>query len=238
MFCTLLRINAKLAYKWNMNRCVLRSARWGLVREPSLCGPIWMCSLRPQVLLSKLVNKVGDPDRKVATKAAHLLRCMGMCAAPLLARDVERPVPTPSPPHRNFVTGPQSPICHQFKMAPVNTVHRIDWDRQLRRLHETRLAFPPQLLLYYPTLPYPPLTYNLPPSSLTCSLAHLLTYSSVRLFTSYLIHCCAAIKASEAAVHISYTGNWNLDSLDCVRLQLDHNASLACNHNALRHLTS
>ena len=26
----------------------------------------------------------------------------------------------------------------------------------------------------------------------------------------------------------------NLESLDCVRLQLDHNASRACNHNALR----
>ena len=173
MFCTLLRINAKLAYKWNMNCCVLRSARWGLVREPSLCGPIWTCSPRPQVLLSKLVNKVGDPDRKVATKAAHLLRCMGMCAAPLLARDVERPVPTPSPLHRNFVTGPQSPICHQFKMAPVNTVHRIDWDRQLRRLHETRLAFPPQPLLT--TLPYLTLyllTASLPPPSLIYWLIH------------------------------------------------------------------
>ena len=30
-----------------------------------------------QVLLGLLVNKVGDPDRKIATKAAHLLRCMG-----------------------------------------------------------------------------------------------------------------------------------------------------------------
>ena len=30
----------------------------------------------------------------------------------------------------------------------------------------------------------------------------------------------------------------NLDSRDCVRLQLDHNASRACNHNAMRHLTS
>ena len=29
-----------------------------------------------------------------------------------------------------------------------------------------------------------------------------------------------------------------LDSPDCVRLQLDHNASCARNHNALRHLTS
>ena len=29
-----------------------------------------------------------------------------------------------------------------------------------------------------------------------------------------------------------------LDSHDCVCLQLDHNASHACNHNALRHLTS
>ena len=40
---------------------------------------------------------------------------------------------TPSPPPRNFVTGPQSLICHQYKMAPVNTAHRIDWDRRLRR---------------------------------------------------------------------------------------------------------
>ena len=30
----------------------------------------------------------------------------------------------------------------------------------------------------------------------------------------------------------------NLDPLDCVRLQLGHNASRTCNHNALRHLTS
>ena len=30
----------------------------------------------------------------------------------------------------------------------------------------------------------------------------------------------------------------NLDSLDCVRLRLDHNASRACNDNALRHWTS
>ena len=30
----------------------------------------------------------------------------------------------------------------------------------------------------------------------------------------------------------------NRDSLDCVRLQLDHNAPSACNHNALRHFTS
>ena len=27
-----------------------------------------------------------------------------------------------------------SPICHQYKMVPMNPVHRIDWDRQLRRL--------------------------------------------------------------------------------------------------------
>ena len=27
---------------------------------------------------------------------------------------------------RNFVTSPQSPTCHQYKMAPVNAVHRID----------------------------------------------------------------------------------------------------------------
>ena len=33
-----------------------------------------------------------------------------------------------------FVTSPQSPICHQYKMEPVNAVYRIDWDRQLRRL--------------------------------------------------------------------------------------------------------
>ena len=43
-------------------------------------------------------------------------------------------LPGPLPPHRNFVTSPQSPICHQYKMAPVKTAHRIDWDRQLRRL--------------------------------------------------------------------------------------------------------
>ena len=30
--------------------------------------------------------------------------------------------PVPLPLHRNFVTSPQSPICHQYKMAPVNTV--------------------------------------------------------------------------------------------------------------------
>ena len=30
-----------------------------------------------QVLLGMLVNKVGDPTRKVASKAAHLLRCLG-----------------------------------------------------------------------------------------------------------------------------------------------------------------
>ena len=30
----------------------------------------------------------------------------------------------------------------------------------------------------------------------------------------------------------------NLDSLDCARLQLDRNASRACNHNALRYVTS
>ena len=35
-----------------------------------------------------------------------------------------------------------------------------------------------------------------------------------------------------------YLHRKNLDSLDCVRLQLDHNASRACNHNALQHLTS
>ena len=47
------------------------------------------------------------------------------------------PFPHPVPPPRIFVTSPQSPICHQYKMAPVstvNTVHRIDWDRQLRTL--------------------------------------------------------------------------------------------------------
>ena len=36
----------------------------------------------------------------------------------------------------------------------------------------------------------------------------------------------------------SFLHRKNLDSLDCVRLQLDHNASRACNHHALRHLTS
>ena len=51
-------------------------------------------------------------------------------------------------------------------------------------------------------------------------------------FSSWRVHCCAA---SEAAVRISQKKN--LDSLDCIRLQLDHNASRACNHNALRHLT-
>ena len=44
------------------------------------------------------------------------------------------PLPHPVPSPSNVVTGPQPPICHQYKMAPVNTVHRIDWDRQLRRL--------------------------------------------------------------------------------------------------------
>ena len=43
--------------------------------------------------------------------------------------------------------------------------------------------------------------------------------------------------AREAVVHIPYTGK-SLDPLDCVCLQLDHNASRACNHNALRHLPS
>ena len=38
-------------------------------------------------------------------------------------------------PHRNFVTSTQPPICHQYEMAPVDTLHRIDWDRQLRRLN-------------------------------------------------------------------------------------------------------
>ena len=45
------------------------------------------------------------------------------------------PLPHPLPPPRNFVTSPQSPICHQYKMAPVNIVHRIDRDLQLRRLN-------------------------------------------------------------------------------------------------------
>ena len=45
----------------------------------------------------------------------------------------------PLPPPRNFVTGPQSPMCHQYKMAPLN-VHRIDWDRSLRRLVMERIV--------------------------------------------------------------------------------------------------
>ena len=39
----------------------------------------------------------------------------------------------PVPPRRHFVTRPQSPICHQYKMAPLN-VHRIDWDLSTARL--------------------------------------------------------------------------------------------------------
>ena len=41
----------------------------------------------------------------------------------------------PLSPPRNFITSPQSPICHQYKMAPaVNglAVHRLDCDRELR----------------------------------------------------------------------------------------------------------
>ena len=30
-----------------------------------------------------------------------------------------------TPTHNLFVTSPQSSTCHQYKMAPVNTVHRI-----------------------------------------------------------------------------------------------------------------
>ena len=30
-----------------------------------------------QVLLSLLVNKIGDPDRKIASKAVYLLRSLG-----------------------------------------------------------------------------------------------------------------------------------------------------------------
>ena len=30
--------------------------------------------------------------------------------------------PPPTPPPHKFVTSPQSPICHQYKMAPVNTI--------------------------------------------------------------------------------------------------------------------
>ena len=39
----------------------------------------------------------------------------------------------PLPLHCNFVTSPQSPICHQYKMVNQNA-HCIDWGRQLRRL--------------------------------------------------------------------------------------------------------
>ena len=46
----------------------------------------------------------------------------------------ERPFPHPLPHHVIFVTSPQSPICHQYKMLPVNTVPRTDWDHQLHRL--------------------------------------------------------------------------------------------------------
>ena len=60
------------------------------------------------------------------------------------------PLPHPVPPPRHFVTSPQSPICHQYKMAPVNTVHRTDWDRQLRKLkiilslyHKENMTAPP-----------------------------------------------------------------------------------------------
>ena len=45
---------------------------------------------------------------------------------------------TTSPPPLNFVSSPQSPICHQYKMAPVSSP-RIDWDRQAKtRRAETR----------------------------------------------------------------------------------------------------
>ena len=30
------------------------------------------------------------------------------------------PLPHPLPPYHNFVTSTQSPICHQYKMAPLN----------------------------------------------------------------------------------------------------------------------
>ena len=53
---------------------------------------------------------------------------------------------------------------------------------------------------------------------------------TVRLITpgSFLL------RSERRAVHISYTGKI---SIRIVRLQLDHNASRTCNHNALRHLT-
>ena len=46
-----------------------------------------------------------------------------------------QPLLHPLPRPRNFVTSPQSPICpYSYEMAPVNAVHRIEWDCQLRRL--------------------------------------------------------------------------------------------------------
>ena len=53
----------------------------------------------------------------------------------------------------------------------------------------------------------------------------------VSSFQGAWYNCCGA---SEAAVHINFLHRKNLDLLDCVRLQLDHNASRTCNHNVLR----
>ena len=50
--------------------------------------------------------------------------------------------------------------------------------------------------------------------------------------TQYQVHGCSEGSSSY------FLRRKNLDSLDCVCLQLDHNASRACDHNALRHLNS
>ena len=73
------------------------------------------------------------------------------------------------------------------------------------------------------------LTGHLPPTSST---------SPTHIPSSYRPDQLVAAPASEAAVHIIFLLRKNLDSLDCVHLQLDHDALHACNHNALQHLTS
>ena len=63
-------------------------------------------------------------------------------------------------------------------------------------------------------------------TGLTCLFLRELHFSVIIIYNCYA--------ASEAAVHISHTGK---SRFVCARLELDRNASRACNHNALRHLT-
>ena len=47
-------------------------------------------------------------------------------------------------------------------------------------------------------------------------------------------HFMSTLRVQRAKHQFIFLTQENLDSLECVRLQLDHNASRACNYDALR----